>query len=248
MLDHSLLVRTPFGRVAAVRCPGDHPAWSPEEPVTSASVVLVRRGVFLRSVDGRTSVADVTTGYLQRPGECQRVAHPAGADVCTALTVPDDLADRLAHAGAAVHVSAAADLAHRHLLADPTPDRVAELIDALLPASPALSWPRAAAIDEVRVRLHADPSSDLPTLAAAVGWSPWHLSRMFRRTTGCTLRAYRRHLRVRAALDELPDAPDLADLAVRTGFADQSHMTRAVRQETGRTPAALARSLHPPAK
>jgi AraC-like DNA-binding protein len=49
---------------------------------------------------------------------------------------------------------------------------------------------------------------------------------------------------VRAALDELPDTPDLADLAVRVGFADQAHMTRAVRAETGATPAALRRALH----
>jgi AraC-like DNA-binding protein len=244
VLDHRVLVETPFGRVAAVRCPGDRPHWSPEESVTGSSVVLVRRGVFLRRADGVDSVADVTTGYLQRPGECQRVAHPEGGDVCTSVAIPGDLADRFAHAGAHLHVSPAADLAHRRLLAAPAPDRAdrtAALIAALLP--PSAAAPRPAAIDDVRVRLHADPATDLTTLAAAVGWSPWHLSRMFRRATGCTLTTYRRRLRVRAALDELPDSRDLAGLAARTGFADQSHMTRAIRAETNQTPAALARAL-----
>ncbi|GIM90728.1 helix-turn-helix domain-containing protein [Paractinoplanes toevensis] len=245
MLDRSLLVETPFARVVTVHCPGGRAGWSPEEEVTGASLVLVRRGVFLRSADGRAAVADVTIGYLQRPGQCQRVAHPGGPDVCTSVGIGDDLADRFAHARTHVHVSPAADLAHRRLRAAAAADRAdlaADLIAALLPTD---SGPAAlpAAIDDVRARLHADPAGDLAGLAAAVGWSPWHLSRMFRRATGCTLSTYRRRLRVRAALDELPDAPDLAALAIRTGFADQSHMTRAIRLETGRTPAVLSREL-----
>ncbi|MEU4239992.1 AraC family transcriptional regulator [Actinoplanes sp. NPDC026619] len=246
MLDHSVLVETSFARVAAVRCPGfSRAGWGPEEQVGAASLVLVRRGVFLRVADGRSSVADVTAGYLQRPGETQRMAHPQGPDVCTSIAVAGDLADRFAHAGTELRVSPVADLLHRRMVSAAAPDRAdltAELIDALLPADPGRSGPPAA-IDEVRTRLHTDPAHDLASLAAAVGWSPWHLSRMFRRATGCTLSTYRRRLRVRAALDELPDAPDLADLAVRTGFADQAHMTRSIRQETGRTPAVLTREL-----
>ncbi|MFD0517736.1 hypothetical protein [Paractinoplanes durhamensis] len=68
MLDNSVLVETPFARAAAVHCPGEQARWSAEEQVTGASLVLVRRGVFVRSADGRAAVADVTTGYLQRPG------------------------------------------------------------------------------------------------------------------------------------------------------------------------------------
>ena len=237
-----MLLESPVARVAAVRCPGGA-AWSAEEQVGSASVVLVRRGVFLRRAGGRSALADVTTGYVQLPGECQQIAHPSGGDICTSLGVSPDLACRLA-AGGGVAVSPAADLAHRRLLAAAEPDRAdlaAALLAALLPAQPAAR--ATPAIDDVRALLHTDPALDLSGLAAAVGWSPWHLSRVFHRVTGSTINRYRRRLRVRAALDQLSDADDLAGLAARVGFADQAHMTRAVRAETGGTPAALRKAL-----
>jgi AraC-like DNA-binding protein len=242
VLEHLVLLETPLARVAAVRCPGG-PSWSPEEQVSAASVVLVRRGVFHRRADGRSELADVTTGYVQLPGECQQIAHPSGGDVCTSLGVPPDLAHRLV-AGGRLRVSPAADLVHRRLLAAAGPDRadlVAELLAALLPEPD--SGPAAPAVDDVRALLHTDPGLDLSALAATVGWSPWHLSRVFHRVTGSTINQYRRRLRVRAALDQLPDCRDLAGLATRVGFADQAHLTRAVRAETGGTPAALRRAL-----
>jgi AraC-like DNA-binding protein len=291
VLERRRILESPVARVVAVRCRGSTPAWSPDEQVTRAAVVLVRRGVFLRRVDGRAGLADTTTGYLQRPGECQQVAHPAGGDLCTSIGVSDELAERLASGGPLV-VPPAADVAHRRLLAAPPHDRsdlVAELMDALLPPDP-VRRPASDTIDDVRALLHIEPGRDLPSLAAAVGWSPWYLSRVFRRVTGITLSAYRRRLRVRAALDELAAPADavpavalidaaasptltdaapsgaladtapavapttaaltraapsaaLADVAARAGFADQAHMTRAVRAETGLPPAALRRSI-----
>jgi transcriptional regulator GlxA family with amidase domain len=97
----------------------------------------------------------------------------------------------------------------------------------------------------VRELLHTEPGLDLTALAAAVGWSPWYLSRVFRQATGVRLTAYRNRLRVRAVLDDLTEEPGagLAGLAVRHGFADQAHMTRVIRAETGGTPAALRRRL-----
>jgi transcriptional regulator GlxA family with amidase domain len=62
-----------------------------------------------------------------------------------------------------------------------------------------------------------------------------HLSRAFARTAGCTLNTYRRRLRVRDALDELPESPDLAAKA----FAGGAHLLQARRAATGRTSAAL---------
>ncbi|MFI1989759.1 helix-turn-helix domain-containing protein [Actinoplanes sp. NPDC020271] len=243
MLDFRALLTTGWAAATAVRCPGGHPA---EEPVTTAAIVLVRRGVFVRHVDGRATLADVTTGYLQRPGETQRISHPAGGDVCTSLTVPPDLADRFAGSGP-VHVPPRADLIHRRLLVSPPadrPDLLAELLAALLPRSRALRRAHPV-VESVRELLHTDPSADLSALAASAGWSPWHLSRSFHQVTGCTLSTYRRRLRVRAAVDELTagDRAGLAVIAARTGFADQAHMTRAIRAETGSPPAALRRLL-----
>lgn len=245
MLEHRGLLDSPSLRLSAVRC-RDAPAWSPEEPVTSAAVVLVRRGVFLRRVDGVTAVADTTTGYVQRPGEHQQIGHPAGGDVCTTLTVAPDVADRIAHAGP-VTVTPAADLAHRRLLARSQAGRVdvqdlaADVLAALLPA-PARPH---RGVDQVRAALHTDPELSLDELAALTAWSPWHLSRSFHRVTGLTICAYRLRLRVRRVLDALADGGDpasLAELARRAGFADQAHMTRAVRREID-VPPGVARRL-----
>ena len=250
VLDHRSLLDTPHLRVSAVRCPGGH-AWSPVEPAARSSVVLVRRGVFARRVDGVTAIADVTTGYVQRPGEWQQVAHPAGGDICTSIGVADEVADRFG----AVVVKPAADLAHRRLIAraarSPSAidlvDLATALVDVLLPSSRGATPPPAArrAVDEVRSALHASPEFGLDDLAALVGWSPWYLSRTFRRVAGTTIGGYRRTLRVRAALDGLTTGGEsLGALAARVGFADQAHMTRAMRREIDLSPAAARRLLH----
>jgi AraC-like DNA-binding protein len=51
-------------------------------------------------------------------------------------------------------------------------------------------------------------------------------------------------LRARRALERLAGGEtDLARLAVDVGFADQSHLCRVIRAETGTTPAALRGAL-----
>jgi AraC-like DNA-binding protein len=212
-------------------------------------VILVRRGVFQRRVAGVGMVADTATGYLQRPGDVQQFAHPAGGDCCTSIRVPDDVADRL-WAGSGVAVSPPADLAHRRLLsgaaaaahAGVLADLTHELLAELTPATRVGPTARRAA-EQVRAALAADLDQDLAALAAAVGCSPWYLCRLFRSATGTTITGYRGQLRVRAVLDELARAGgrpvSLAELAAAHGYADQAHLTRAVRRHTGLPPAAL---------
>jgi AraC family transcriptional regulator len=83
---------------------------------------------------------------------------------------------------------------------------------------------------------------DLATLAAIAGVHRVHVARAFRDHLGCTVGDYVRRLRVRRACELLTgtSAP-LSDVAMRTGFFDQSHMTRVVKQFLGLTPAALRR-------
>jgi AraC-like DNA-binding protein len=241
MLSHALLVAAPDLRVSAVSCSG--PArWSPEEEVTASAVVLVRRGVFARRADGRAGVADSLQGYVQHPGEVQQVAHPAGPDTCTSISVTPALADRLASAGP-VTVSPAADLAHRCLVsraaagvAPPAlADLAADLVAQLLP--PPTRRPSHQAVDDVRVALNADPGTRLDELAALAGCSRWHLSRTFHEVTGITINGYRLRLRARAVLAELGVSPEgLAGLAAGAGFADQAHLTRTLRRELGMSP------------
>jgi AraC-like DNA-binding protein len=84
----------------------------------------------------------------------------------------------------------------------------------------------------------------LPALARELGVSPHHLSRVFHAHTGHTIAQHRLMLRSREALQRIAEGEDsLARLAAELGFADQSHLTRAIRRQTGRTPGQLRRLL-----
>jgi AraC-like DNA-binding protein len=81
-------------------------------------------------------------------------------------------------------------------------------------------------------------------LAQALAVSPHHLSRIFRQATGHTIARHRMRLRARSALERLGDGEhDLARLAADVGFADQGHLCRVIRSETGVTPSTLRKAL-----
>ena len=75
-------------------------------------------------------------------------------------------------------------------------------------------------------------------LAAVAGVHPDHLSRVFVRTHGTSIGAYVRRLRVDAAAALLSgSAASISSVALRTGFSDQSHLTRVFKRQRGVTPA-----------
>jgi AraC-like DNA-binding protein len=83
-------------------------------------------------------------------------------------------------------------------------------------------------------------------LGAALAVSERQLRRRFDVAVGYGPKTLQRILRFRRVLDQLAatcPAPDLADLAIRAGYADQAHLTRETTRLAGRPPAALARSL-----
>ena len=89
-------------------------------------------------------------------------------------------------------------------------------------------------------RFESPPS--LRELAAEVGCSPFHLSRVFRGHARLTLRDYLGRLRVRLAAGRLAEgAPDLTALALDLGFTDHSHFTNAFRRQMGVPPSRLRR-------
>jgi AraC-like DNA-binding protein len=253
-----------------VRCRDDGPAWSDPEPVDRFGLVLVRSGLFRRQVDGAETLVDACAGYLQRPGSEQRVAHPAGVDVCTSVTIAAPAVDAIT-SGAAVppdradgpiFTTPAVDLWHRALLArarsgagtDELGERamlmIGTVLAGLLPHAVAAGFPAprrcGRVVDQVRQAVAADLGVRLADLARAAELSPFHLTRVFQRGSGMTISQFRGRLRVRRALDRLANGQrDLAALAAETGFADQAHLTRMVRRETGRTPGQLRALLSP---
>jgi len=85
-------------------------------------------------------------------------------------------------------------------------------------------------------------SLSLRDLAASLGASPFHLARVFRRETGFALHEYRTQLRLRLALQRLPESGGrLTALALEHGFASHSHFTDTFRREFGVAPSAVRR-------
>jgi AraC-like DNA-binding protein len=87
-------------------------------------------------------------------------------------------------------------------------------------------------------RLDAAPEvpTSLAELAALSGVSRFQLLRGFAREVGATPHAYLVQRRVRLARQLLAAGRSPADAALLTGFADQSHMTRAFVRQFGITP------------
>lgn len=84
-------------------------------------------------------------------------------------------------------------------------------------------------------RSHA--TSSLEELAADVGLSPFHFHRIFRRTTGLGVTAYRRDLRLARAAHRLAATDDrVLDVALGAGYATEDAFRRAFRRAFGRTP------------
>ena len=98
----------------------------------------------------------------------------------------------------------------------------------------------------VRAReiLHDDLTApvSLGALAQAVGVHPVTLARGFRRTYGCSVGEYLRHLRIVEAARQLHDSDlPLATIAMAAGFVDQSHFSNVFKQQTGLSPSAFRR-------
>jgi AraC-like DNA-binding protein len=79
----------------------------------------------------------------------------------------------------------------------------------------------------------------LDELAAAVGFSKFHLLRTFKAATGLTPWRYQVQLRLASAREMLRDGVPASQVAVVCGFFDQSHFTRLFRASFGITPAAF---------
>jgi AraC family transcriptional regulator len=89
----------------------------------------------------------------------------------------------------------------------------------------------------------ADPRGmSVGAVARMVGVHPSRLARDFRRSFGMSPGEYVRRLRVERAQSDLEGSSDsLSAIALRHGYADQSHFTRDFKRATGLTPAAFRR-------
>jgi AraC-like DNA-binding protein len=109
------------------------------------------------------------------------------------------------------------------------------------PARQGVREPRAVAQVEEYLREHATEDVSLDELAALTQLSKFHLLRAFRAHRGVTPHAQLRRYRIAMARALLWHGTSPSDVAIRTGFYDQSHLTNAFRDATGMTPARFQR-------
>lgn len=85
----------------------------------------------------------------------------------------------------------------------------------------------------------------LMDIAERIGFSAYHLCRVFRAGTGRSLHEYLTQLRLRGALEDIATrrAGGLTEVAEACGFANHSHMTRAFRAAFGVTPSTARRVI-----
>ncbi len=83
---------------------------------------------------------------------------------------------------------------------------------------------------------HCTKNVSLRALATEVGLSPYHLVRSFRKFCGIPPHVYLMQARVERAQALLRTGTPLAEVAILTGFVDQSHFTRHFKRYSGVTP------------
>jgi AraC-like DNA-binding protein len=83
---------------------------------------------------------------------------------------------------------------------------------------------------------HLDDKIDLAALAQAAGLSPFHLIRVFCKTTGLTPHNWLLDRRVHLACKLLRTGMSGTAVAAQCGFADQSHLNRVFKSRLGITP------------
>ena len=84
----------------------------------------------------------------------------------------------------------------------------------------------------------------LDDLSEVSGLSSFHLLRTFRSAMGMPPHAYLRQVRVEQAKNMLAGGMPISEVALATGFVDQSHLTRFFKRILGMTPGAYANGIH----
>ncbi len=94
------------------------------------------------------------------------------------------------------------------------------------------------------IQAHLDQALSLEQLAQQAGLSPYHFSRLFRQTTGESPHQFVLGQRIECARQLLTqtDAP-LAQVALQSGFASQSHLSSVFKRCLGLTPRAYRNTM-----
>jgi AraC-like DNA-binding protein len=270
-LSRTVLFASPLLELADVHCRGTCRHRSPEECTHAAQLILPYRGTFLRHLGRRALLADANQVLFFGAGQPHQVSHPvAGGDASLVLTLaPATLAElastggvdaqgerfrreqrTLAPAALMRRARIATRLARGDADALEAETTLLELArDALSPTAPPRRRPTAATrqlVERARLRLaEADGVRlSLAQIAQVAGASPVYLTQVFRDLEGVPLYRYQGQLRLAQALARLPDADDLATLALDLGFASHSQFATRFRAAFGVPPSRWREALN----
>lgn len=88
---------------------------------------------------------------------------------------------------------------------------------------------------------HQGQAITLADLAVAVGLSPWHLQRLFKRAMGVSPRDYADARRARRFRDELKNGESVAGATYGAGYGSSSRVYEQAQAQLGMTPASFAK-------
>jgi AraC family transcriptional regulator len=259
------LLSTPTLSVGEFHCPPGDASWGETNRIGDrAHVVFPRRSVLIRQLGREPVLATPNHAMLYNADQrYRRELHHQLGDESVFVELTEETLEQLAGDGRlhATHVPAGRrTYLLQHLLVRQLRGRSCDELDAEELASrlvlSALA-PQVVRRHPARERTSADHrelaeaakseiASDLSVrrslgeLAGALHISPFHLARVFRAETGFTLAGYRQTLRLRAALERLPENDrDLSALALELGFSSHSHFTASFAREFGVPPSGV---------
>ena len=104
--------------------------------------------------------------------------------------------------------------------------------------------PRASRRVREFVEEHLEENISIQALASIAGLSMYHFARAFKQSEGMTPHEYLIHCRVQRAKNLLAETDlPLSEIALASGFSDQSHCARRFREHVGVTPSSYRWSL-----
>lgn len=233
-----------------------------------ARLLFTRCGSFGIRVGKKTSFARPGQVVLVQKDVDYLVTHPdaGGYDCCTDVLIDDEALEMLELGGRSTqpcrelvhdlqfqktHVEMLLGLQRCGEDAQEAQEVVLDTLEYLLtsqanarprPRNPATH--RQVARVEEAILGHAEENVGIQALAKLARCSPFHLCRIFRNSTGRSLRQFRMHHRLGTALGRLGEGQrDLAALACETGFSSHSHMTDAFREVLGVSPSQVRDDL-----
>jgi AraC family transcriptional regulator len=227
----------------------------------NASFVLVLAGSYLSSADGAPEVSPVSTLIFNPAGTTHRDSFRLASGRFLAISISDE-SRRVAEVGTALPsvatvvvagaaVTTAFRLARQSVIVEPEASSVMEGLcwELLWSATGERFWTRQKLlwwIPRARELLHDQCTTPLriTEMAQQLGVHPVYFARAFRHAFRCTPGEYLMRCRLRTVMALLRDTKlPLSAIALRAGFFDQSHLSRAFRIHFGLAPHAYQKRL-----